>query len=170
MESYLTFTIEHHHFALPIKLALEVIEPKEITPVPNMPPFLMGMISLRGEPIPVMDLANRLQLSETQGGERNIVIVELGEGLRAGMLVHQVLEVVKLDPAGIRPPPESGFVDQLSKSFVSGLTRLDEDRFLVLLDLAKIFQLETLARSGLLGTAAADLELAWEPIQEEGGP
>lgn len=170
MDAYLTFTLEQHHFALPIEMALEVIEPKEITAVPNMPPFLLGMISLRGEPIPVMDLASRLTLSTGETGERNIVIVQLGEGLRAGMLVHQVLEVVKLARENILEPPESSFTDELSRSFVSGMTKLDENRFLVLLSLPKIFQLETLSRAGLLGASLEELEMSLVPSEEGGGP
>jgi purine-binding chemotaxis protein CheW len=84
------------HYALPVEQVLEVADLGDIAPVPGSPPEILGVRNLRGQVIPVIDLATMLGLS---GGESSrVVVAESGE-LRAGLVVDAVLDVGEMPPA-----------------------------------------------------------------------
>jgi purine-binding chemotaxis protein CheW len=93
------------HYAVPVEQVLEVADLGQIAPVPGSPPEIVGVGNLRGQVIPVIDLATTLGLS---GGEPSrVVVAEAGE-LRAGLLVDEVLDVGEMPLAS--EPVESAYL------------------------------------------------------------
>jgi purine-binding chemotaxis protein CheW len=80
--------------------------PEELTHVPKAPPFVEGVINLRGAVLPVVDLRRRLGLPETARSDRQRVMVFLIAGMRTGFIVDSVAEVLKIPRAAIEPAPQ----------------------------------------------------------------
>ncbi|MBV7515937.1 chemotaxis protein CheW, partial [Pseudomonas sp. PDM25] len=93
---HLSFRVRQARYALPIELVREIIEYGQVTAVPMMPAFIHGVINLRGNVVPVLDLAARFGLDLTEPGKRTcIVIIELeldgnGQAQRIGLVVDAV--------------------------------------------------------------------------------
>jgi purine-binding chemotaxis protein CheW len=137
---YFTFTLGEEEFALEISRVREVLDYTTITKVPRMPQFLRGVINLRGNVVPVVDLRLKLGMSAIQRTvDTCIVIVDIlieGELTQIGALTDSVKEVIDLDPGDIAPPPRLGI--QLDNRFIRGMGKQDE-RFLIILDIDKVF-------------------------------
>ena len=149
---YLTFTLGDEDFALDIGKVREVLDYTTITKVPRMPAYLRGVINLRGNVVPVIDLRHKLGMGAiTQSVDTCIVIVEImieGELTHMGALADSVKEVISLDPELISPPPRLGI--KISHEFLRGMGRRDE-KFLIILDIDKVLttdELEAVQRSG----------------------
>lgn len=97
------------HYALPVEEVAEVVAYGQLTPVPGAPPEVMGVHNLRGQILPVVDLAGPLGLDATEPAR--VVVAESGER-RAGLAVDAVVDVGELPPASERPesPHLSGAV------------------------------------------------------------
>jgi len=116
----------------------EIIKPMDLTPVPTTPPFLLGVLNLRGVIIPIVDLRETLGLSLQEGNkkENRILIVNL-EGNQIGFLVDAVVGVYQLEKNFIQPSYIQSPVSNLQ--FVSQIIQFQDD-FLVLLDFDKIYE------------------------------
>ncbi|MHB8420446.1 MAG: chemotaxis protein CheW [Myxococcales bacterium] len=111
LEELLSFRLGGEDYAVAIASVHEILRPPPITEVPRAPPAVLGVISLRGEALPVFDPLKLLGL-QRRGGEspsaaRRVVVIDTAEGL-AGLLVDAVEQVVRLPRSAIEPPP-SGF-------------------------------------------------------------
>ena len=94
------------------------------TPLPQSPNYMRGVINLRGAVLPIMDLAERLDLPPTQPSERSVIIVvQVGERL-VGLLVDAVSDILSITPDQVQPTPDVG-CDQ-SKAFIRGLITIDD--------------------------------------------
>jgi purine-binding chemotaxis protein CheW len=122
-------------YGLPIAQVQEVINTPRITRVPKAPDYLKGVINLRGNVIPVVDVARRLNIGETtvSDGSR-IVAVDVGDEVVA-LTAEQVSKVTRLPVSAIKPPPP--LVSGISAEYISGVARLP-DRFLIFLDLERV--------------------------------
>ena len=131
----LYFRVSSEDYAISIMDIKEIIKPREVTEVPRVPPFMRGILSLRGIIIPVFDLRVRLGLPEGGGGERRrIIVVKRGE-VFCGVLVDEVVQVVRIQETGIEPPPV--VLEGVDRDFVEGIGRVD-GRMLILLDMEKV--------------------------------
>ncbi len=144
---YLTFTLGEEEFALDISKVREVLDYTTITRVPRMPEFLRGVINLRGNVVPVVDLRMKLGMPATRRTVSTcIVITEIdmdGEVVHMGALTDSVQEVLDLEPGQIQPPPTFG--TRLNTEFIRGMGKRD-DRFLIILDIDKVLSGEEIAR------------------------
>lgn len=151
---YFTFTLGEEEFALEIDRVREVLDYTTITKVPRMPRFLKGVINLRGNVVPVVDLRLKLGMSAIEKTvDTCIVIIDIpieGELTQMGALTDSVKEVIELDPGDIAPPPKMG--TQLDNQFIKGMGKQDE-RFLIILDIDRVFSADELAA---VGSTAAD--------------
>ena len=151
---YLTFSLGGESFAIPIEHVREIIEFGGITTIPMMPPFLRGVINLRGAVVPVVDLQARFGRGETTIAKRTcVVIVEVvvdGSAHLLGALVDSVSEVLTLDRGRLESKPSFG--SGLRADFVDGILNLD-DRFIVTLDINKVLSVEEMA--ALVGAASS---------------
>lgn len=149
---YLTFTLGEEDFALDISKVREVLDYTTITKVPRMPAFLRGVINLRGNVVPVIDLRYKLGMgSVKQSVDSCIVIVEImidDEITYMGALADSVKEVINLDPSQVSPPPKLGI--RINNEFIKGMGRQDE-KFLMILDIDRILttdELDVVQRTG----------------------
>ncbi len=139
IDQYLTFTLDDEVFALNIGKVREVLDYLTITKVPRMPEFLRGVINLRGNVVPVIDLRYKLGMGIIeQSVDTCIVIVEImldDEMTHMGALADSVKEVIALEPSQISPPPKLGI--RIDNEFVKGMGKQD-DKFLMILDIDKV--------------------------------
>jgi purine-binding chemotaxis protein CheW len=130
----LAFQLADEEYALDILKIKEIIRSLEITHVPRRPPFIKGIISLRGTVIPIYDLRIRLGLAESLPTRNTrILVVELNKGL-IGVIADRVTEVVKVKRIDVEPPPATG--DGMTAGHLKGVTRFN-GRLIILLNLAK---------------------------------
>ena len=96
-------------FALDVAMVREILEIRPITPLPNAPPDLLGMIDLRGESIAVIDVTARLGLPHRASDPERILVLDLegGHGAAIGVIADRVLNVIDLAPEDIEPPPDT---------------------------------------------------------------
>jgi purine-binding chemotaxis protein CheW len=143
---YLTFTLEEGVFGVGIESVREIIQYGQMTLVPLMPPFVRGVINLRGAIVPVIDLQARLGRAPASVGERtSIVIFEAaldGERHEIGMMVDAVSEVIDIADVDIEAAPQFG--GAIRREFIHGMAKVD-GRFLILLALASALDIEDMA-------------------------
>jgi purine-binding chemotaxis protein CheW len=137
---YLTFELDGEIFALEIAKVREVLDFTAVTRVPQMPAFMRGVINLRGSVVPVVDMRLKFGMPQTDRTVNTcIIIVEIeleGEMVALGALADSVKEVVELEPGDIEPAPKIG--TRLNTEFIRGMGKR-EDRFLILLDINRVF-------------------------------
>ena len=154
-QQYLTFVLDGEILALGILRITEIIEYRGLTTVPMMPPFIRGVLNLRGAVVPVVDLKARFGRGAAPVSRKTcVVIVELRseEGKQnIGVMVAQVNEVVEISPRDIEPAPAFGA--GMRSDFISGMGKVG-GKFVVLLDLDNLLCVEELTRAA---TAAAAL-------------
>lgn len=133
-----------------------VLTLQTITPVPNVPDYVKGIMNLRGRILPVIDLRTRFHLAEADPKQRNssrIVIVDM-EGTPAGLIVDAVSEVLHLPAASIEPATE--LLNAAAPDCLSGIGRIaggrrktdgkeEGDKLILLLDIAEVLMLKSLA-------------------------
>jgi purine-binding chemotaxis protein CheW len=139
LRQWLTFTLGSEEYALDIGQIREIIKPREITDLPRVPDFILGIISLRGVIIPVFDLKRRLKLGTAEiTSVSRIIVCQYGEK-SAGLVVDSLNQVVRLPAQGIEPPP--AVLSGLDRDMVEGVGR-DQGRMMILLDLANVLNAE----------------------------
>ncbi|EGR2797452.1 purine-binding chemotaxis protein CheW [Vibrio navarrensis] len=136
IEQYLTFKVANELFAVGILEVSEIIEFGSMTPVPMMPNFIRGVINLRGQAVPVVDLSARLGKGQQALNRRSCIILVQGTdkqpALPIGMLVDSVDEIVEIEQACIHPPPAFG--ESVDTQFIKAMARTNE-LFFILLDI-----------------------------------
>ncbi|MFT8887655.1 MAG: chemotaxis protein CheW [Ethanoligenens sp.] len=105
---FLTFLVDKDSFALAIDYVHEIVQLQPIVPVPQQQAHMKGVMNLRGDIIPVIDLKYRLRGVETQTTDRACIIVTDVGGEHAGMLVDEVSEVVNIKQEDLLPVTETG--------------------------------------------------------------
>jgi purine-binding chemotaxis protein CheW len=142
---HLTFTLAEELFALDIAKVREVLDFTKVTKIPQTPDFMCGVINLRGNVVPVMDMRLKFGMpAAEQTVNTCIIIVEVEmEGARTvmGAMADAVQEVLDLEPDQIEPPPRFG--TRLQIDFIRGMGR-HNDQFIIMLDLDRVFSEEDL--------------------------
>ncbi|TGU73925.1 chemotaxis protein CheW [Geomonas terrae] len=131
----LCFRVASEEYAISIMDIKEIIKPREVTEVPRVPSFVRGILSLRGNIIPVFDIKARLGLADGAVSERERIVVVKRENGYAGVLVDEVVQVVRIAEGGIEPPPV--VLEGIDREFVLGIGRVS-GRMLILLDMEKV--------------------------------
>jgi purine-binding chemotaxis protein CheW len=145
-----TFVVGAEEFAVPILSVQEINRMMQITRVPQSPPFVEGVINLRGKIIPVVDLRKRFGLENSQSNADNrIIVVEVG-GRVIGFTVDRVNEVLRIPSSIVEPPP--AMVSGIDSEYVQGVGKL-EDRLLILLELGRLFAPAQMQAMGQLAAA-----------------
>jgi purine-binding chemotaxis protein CheW len=124
----------------------EILEFTTVTKVPQTPDYMRGVINLRGSVVPVLDMRLKFGMSMTEKTVNTcIIVVEVsleGENMIIGALVDSVQEVSELEPDQIEPAPRIG--TRLKTEFIKGMGKKD-DRFIIILDIDRVFSSEELA-------------------------
>jgi purine-binding chemotaxis protein CheW len=137
---FLTFKLDEEIFALDIAKVREVLDFTTVTKVPQTPEFMRGVINLRGNVVPVLDLRLKFGMPITEKTVNTcIVITEIqmeGETLILGAMADSVQEVLDLEPEQIEPPPKIGA--KLNIDFIRGMGKRGDD-FIIILDIDRVF-------------------------------
>jgi purine-binding chemotaxis protein CheW len=153
---FLTFSLSGAEFAIAVLRVREIIEHEAITRVPSTPPFIRGVINLRGSVVPVVDLASKFGLSASPVTKRTcIVIVEVESeagGVVLGVLADAVNQVIELKPDEIEPPPSFGAPVRVD--YLRGLGKVGSE-FVLILDTDRVLSAGELAVAADAGDAPA---------------
>ena len=134
-----TFKIGNEEFGVDIFKVREINKMMQITKVPESPIYVEGVVNLRGNVTPIVDLRSRLGLVQNETTEKtSIIVVELGK-TAVGLIVDEVKEVLRIQSTITEPPPE--LVAGVNSEYITSVAKLD-DRLLILLDLNKILSLK----------------------------
>jgi purine-binding chemotaxis protein CheW len=143
---YLTFKLGDEVFAIDVSKVREVLDFTTITKIPRTPDFMSGVINLRGNVVPVVDLRLCFEMSKTEKTVNTcIVVVEMlieGEPTVIGALADSVEEVIDLEPDQIQPAPRMG--TQIRTDFIKGMGKRDT-QFIMILDIDRVFSAEELS-------------------------
>ncbi len=143
---YLTFKLGEEVYATDVAKVREVLDFTTITKIPRTPDFMSGVINLRGNVVPVVDLRLCFEMSKTEKTVNTcVVVVEMqldGEATVIGALADSVEEVIDLEPEQIQPAPKIG--TQIRTDFIKGMGKRDA-QFIMILDIDRIFSAEELS-------------------------
>lgn len=137
---YVTFCLGEELFGVEVIRAREILDLVPVTKVPQTPEYLLGVINLRGQVVPVVDLRIKLGLPKARETRDScIIVMEVqvdGEVLTVGGLADAVREVLELRDDQIEPAPRLG--TKLKTEFIAGMGKIDE-QFLILLEIDRVF-------------------------------
>ena len=154
IKHYLSFRLGRETYALDVGNAREIVECSTVTQIPKTPPWIRGVINLRGKVVPVIDLKMRFGMGATEETVHTCVIVveaiAQGEMFVVGMLADAAKEVFELDETDMDPPPRFGV--RLATHYIRGMARRGDD-LLVILDAERVFSLADMeeAQEAVLG-------------------
>lgn len=149
---YLTFILAGEDFGLEILKVREIIGMLDITPIPQTPSYVKGVINLRGRVIPVIDLRLKFGLPPMDYGERTCIIVvdvKTPQGpMQMGVVVDAVSEVLNVGAEDLEPPPAFGH--ELNHSYILGIAKT-KGSIKILLDIDRVLSSEELLGLETLG-------------------
>lgn len=124
---YLTFRLQNESYGIKVLKIREIIRLQPITPVPQMPPYIKGVLNLRGKIIPVIDLRLKFGLNDAADKDHNCIIVvkiDLANKIstQMGLVVDAVEEVTNINVEEIEPPPDFGTT--LDTTFIFGMAKV----------------------------------------------
>lgn len=131
------FRIGHETYGLPISVVREIIRVPSITAVPNAPEHIAGVINLRGQIIPVVDLRKRFGVSAPEPREKSRIVIVECESRPVGLIVNSASEVLRIPRSEIEGPHE--FFPEGDPDYVSGVGKLN-GRLVILLNLKKLIE------------------------------
>lgn len=157
---YMTFKLGDELFAINVAQVREVLEVPLITKVPTAPQYMKGVVNVRGQSIPVVDLRVRFGLPKgTETVQTRIIVMELsldGEVAILGGMADSVHEVIELEPGNINPPPKIAM--RWRTEFIQGLGKRGDD-FIIILDFNSVFSSDELTLVRELAPEAHELAL-----------
>lgn len=136
-DKYLLATLGKETYGIDISYVTDIIEMQKITEVPDMPDYVRGVINLRGQVIPAIDLRLKFGMEFREYDDRNCIIIVSVEDHAIGFIVDTVSEVIEISDENIDPPPEYKRDAQKSKQFIAGLGKVG-DSVKLLLDIEAI--------------------------------
>lgn len=138
---WLAFSLGNEDYALDISVIREILKPREITGIPRVPEFLLGIISLRGNIIPIFDLKKRMGLGATTiDPESRIIVCQDGDRL-AGLVIDRIKHVTSIAEEKIEPPP--AIFSGADRALLDGVGRVNEN-VLILLNLPNVLTIDSI--------------------------
>jgi purine-binding chemotaxis protein CheW len=139
---FLVFTLGREEYGIDILKVQEIRGYEAVTRIANTPDFIKGVINLRGEIVPIVDLRERFHQGDIRYDEFTVVIILHLVGRLVGIVVDGVSDVLTLTPAQIRPVPD--FAATLDTHYLMGLGTVDQ-RLLILVDIERLVKSEDMA-------------------------
>ena len=143
---YMTFKLGDELFAIGVSQVREVLEVSQITRVPTAPSYMRGVVNVRGQATPVVDLRLKFGLPQSPDTvHTRIVVMELevdGEATVLGGVADSVHEVIELEPGSIDPAPRIAM--RWRTDFIQGMGKRGDD-FIIILDANAVFSCDELA-------------------------
>ncbi len=132
---FLTFALGQEEYGVEILKIQEIKGYSAITPLPNAPPFIKGVLNLRGTIVPIVDLRKKFGLPEVAYTQFTVIVVVQVRGQIMGFIVDAVSDVLSVTGADIQPTPD--LYGQVDISFLNGLAKSGE-KLVILLDIDKV--------------------------------
>jgi purine-binding chemotaxis protein CheW len=146
---HVVFRVGETEYMLAASDVLQMESYAGATPVPGTPPYVAGIVHVRGQVVPVIDLRERFHLPRVEPTLGTRIVVAEALGRRVGLVVDSAREVLEVDLEDIKPPPR--LVAEQAAGFVKGVVHVKKgsdrqpDRLLMLIDFAKVIGEEPLA-------------------------
>ena len=121
-DMYLVFKCMNKDYGIEIRYVTEIVALQSITEVPDLPPYIKGIINLRGRVFPVMDVRLRFNLPSEEYNERTCFVIASYDNYTVGLIVDAVSEVLKIPAAEVEPPPNIG--DAYHNRYVHGIGKV----------------------------------------------
>lgn len=142
-QKYLVFQLGPEEYGIDILKVQEIRGYERVTPIPNLPTYIKGVINLRGVIVPIVDMRMRFNLAKAEYDAQTVVIVLNVGGRVIGLVVDRVSDVMELNSAQISPPPQlSG---ALKAGYLAGVSTI-EGRMLLLINIAQLLTSNELYR------------------------
>ena len=155
-QQYLTFMLSGETYAIGILRIKEIIQYGQLTEVPRMPDFILGVINLRGAVVPVIDLSARFGKPPTSIGRRNCIIiieVAIGEETQSvGVMVDTVNAVLEIPACEIEPAPTFG--THIRADFIAGMGKIN-GKFVIILNIQHVLSMDNMAELATAGSTSA---------------
>ncbi len=132
---YLAFRVHEEDYGIEIQYVTEIVGIQKIAAVPDMPDFIKGVINLRGQVIPVMDIRTRFRMPPKDYNERTCVIVVNYDEHPIGLVVDSVNEVTSIPETNVCEPPRVAHNE--SARYISGIGKVG-DEVRIILDVSKL--------------------------------
>lgn len=133
------FVLEHdskvYEYGIPIQQVYEITRPLSTTKLPGMPAFVNGVMNLRRDVIPVVDIKERFRFGNTITQDTTRIIVVHINGKKCGILVDDVLEIIPIETEDVSEAPT--IAGGVSANFILGICKMNE-RLIIALDMDKI--------------------------------
>ncbi|MEJ2313363.1 MAG: chemotaxis protein CheW [Nitrospirota bacterium] len=153
MRSFLVFRLGPEEFAADINSVVEIFKSQKTHEVPESKDYIVGVISIRGQVVALVDLRKRFGLEPSPNKERTVLVKTNTEPL--ALIVDEVIEILDLEDEEISRPP--AIFKGLSSEYLEGLGQ-KEDRVMVILDLDRVVSAEETLRLDIAGNAAQQTE------------
>ena len=140
-ERYLTFFLGEEQYGIAIDQIKEIIAMMKVTYVPKTPPFMRGVINLRGAIIPVVDTRLRFGMELVEPTMHTAIIIVEIKKVMIGFVVDRVEEVASIDASHLSEPPKFG--SHIDTDFISAMAQIDEN-VVMILDVLKLFEADEL--------------------------
>ncbi|WP_395338619.1 chemotaxis protein CheW [Ningiella sp. W23] len=140
-QEFLTFVLGDENYALDIMTVKEIRGYENVTKIANAPDYIKGVLNLRGDIVPIIDLRLKFEVGEATYDEFTIVIMlMIGERI-VGIVVDEVSDVIKVEDSEIKPPPEFGVA--FDSAYLHGLTTINE-QMIILVNIQKLISSDEL--------------------------
>lgn len=140
--SYIEFSLGKENYAIPLLMVQEVIPPMSLTKIPQSPSYFLGMINLRGQVIPIIDLRLKLKISPKDNREDTVIIININS-MSVGICVDSVNTVLNIAKENIADVPE--IEGQINSQMTLGVYK-KEKSLTVLLDMQKVIGKDDISR------------------------
>ncbi|MGI6783224.1 MAG: chemotaxis protein CheW [Aminivibrio sp.] len=141
-QQLVVFGLGKEEFGIDISRVREIVRLQNITAIPQSMDFVEGIVNLRGQIVPIVDLCKRFRVAgsnETEESSRRIIVVNMAEQ-NIGILVDGVSEILRIPDESIEPTPPI-VAGGVAAEFIRGVAKV-EDRLIIFLDLDKVFSVE----------------------------
>jgi len=138
--SFITFSLDREIYAVPIQTIEEIIGLQEISLLPNVPGFIRGVINLRGEIVPIMDLRLKFGLDPKEYTPFTVFLIVRVDDRIMGLIVDNVADVLVIDPSKVQRKP--AFSARISTEFIKGVYKDDQENLVILMDVPSLIRPE----------------------------
>ncbi len=139
IRQFVKFSVGKEEFAVDIRLVREISKLQQMLRVPNTPPFIEGLLNLRGQVLTIFNLRKRLGMEDQAFDENSKIIIVWYDDIQIGFTVDKVSEIIKVEDTNVETTPPS--ITGIDKRFLSGVIKVGENLILTL-DLTKVLSSE----------------------------
>ncbi len=138
---YVVFRVAREDYCIEILKVQEIIRMVTVTWLPRKPPYIIGVINLRGEIIPVLDLRIKFGLEKKEYNKFTRILITQIQDKLVGMVVDQVEEVIELAPDQVEDEPDLVAAGRSSSDYIRAIAKIEE-RVIIILDIARVLSKE----------------------------